>query len=140
MSDRRVFPAARALLARFAVACALVLAVPGLAAAQDKVYTAEELTTKPKLASSTRTAQLVQKSYPAKLRSAGVDGTVQVQFIIGADGKVESSSIEVLSASVPAFAEAAREVAAKIEFSPGKVNDAPVRTRVLLPLVYKARS
>lgn len=139
MSDRRVFPTVRAALARFAVACAIVAAMPGLVSAQAKIYTAEELTTKPKLASSTRTAQLVHQSYPPKLRSAGVDGTVQLQFVIGVDGKVEGSSVEVISASVPAFADAAREVASKIEFSPGKVNDEPVRTRVLLPIVYKAR-
>ena len=147
MPHRLPVRARRAALARLALGCALTFAaltaavgaVPSVAAAQDKIYAAEELTTKPKLASSARTAQLVQKSYPAKLRDAGVDGTVQVQFIIGADGKVESSSVEVLSASVPALAEAAKEVAAKIEFSPGKVNDAPVRTRVLLPIVYKAR-
>ena len=138
MSDRR-FPAGRASLARLALACALVGAVPSIAAAQEKIYAAEELTTKPKLSSAARTAQLVQKSYPEKLRTAGVDGTVQVQFVIGADGKVEGSSIEVIHASVPALADAAREVAGKIEFSPGKVNDAPVRTRVLLPIVYKAR-
>lgn len=139
MFDRRMIPAGRATLARLALACALVAAVPSFAAAQDKVYAAEELTTKPKLSSAARTAQLVQKSYPEKLRSAGVDGTVQVQFIIGPDGKVESSSIEVLHATVPALADAAKDVAGKIEFSPGKVNDAPVRTRVLLPIVYKAR-
>ena len=133
------FVAGRASLARLALACALVAAVPSIAAAQEKVYAAEELTTRPKLSSASRTAQLVQKSYPEKLRSAGVDGTVQVQFIIGPDGKVESSSIEVIHASVPALADAANEVAGKIEFSPGKVNDAPVRTRVLLPIVYKAR-
>ena len=138
MSDRRIL-AGRASLARLALACALAGVVPSIAAAQEKIYAADELTTKPKLSSAARTAQLVQKSYPEKLRSAGVDGTVQVQFVIGADGKVEGSSIEVIHASVPALAEAAREVAGKIEFSPGKVNDAPVRTRVLLPIVYKAR-
>ena len=132
-------PVGRTLAARGALAVALVAAVPALAAAQDKVYDATELTSQPKLASMTRTAQLVQQSYPSKLKSAGVDGTVQVQFVVGADGKVEGSSIEVVAATVPALGEAAKEVAAKIEFKPGKVNDAPVRTRVLLPIVYKAR-
>ena len=59
--------------------------------------------------------------------------------MIGPDGKVEESSVEVVAATVPALGDAAKEVASKLEFQPGKVNDAPVRTRVLLPIVYKAR-
>lgn len=139
MSHHRARPAGRGLVARLALAGALVAAIPTLAAAQDKVHDAAELTTKPKLASMAKTAQLVQRSYPAKLKSAGVDGTVQVQFVVGTDGKVEESSVEVVAATVPALGDAAREVASKLEFQPGKVNDAPVRTRVLLPIVYKAR-
>ena len=137
MSFRRSL-SPRLLLGHVLVAAALIAAVPALAAAQDKVYTAAELTTRPKIASMSRTEQLVQNSYPDKLKSAGVNGTVEVQFVIGADGKVENGSVEVVTASVPALADAAKQVAAKIEFKPGKVDDAPVRTRVLLPIVYKA--
>lgn len=129
----------RGLLFGLVVAASVFMAAPAIAGAQDKVYTAEELTTKPKVESMTRTAQLVQRSYPEKLKAAGVDGTVQVQFVIGTDGKVDPNSIEVIAATVPALGEAAKEVAAKLEFQPGKVNDSPVRTRVLLPIVYKAR-
>ena len=139
MQHRRLTGAGRGLLVRLALTAALVSAAPSLAAAQDKVYGVEELTTKPKVASMTKTAQLVQRSYPDKLKAAGVDGTVQVEFVVGPDGKVETGSVQVIAASVPAFGDAANEVASKLEFQPGKVNDAPVRTRVLLPIVYKAR-
>ena len=139
MSQHRALSAGRGLVVRLTLAGALVAAIPALAAAQDKVYDAGELTTRPKVASMTKTAALVQRSYPAKLKSAGVDGTVQVQFVVGADGKVEDGSVEVLAATVPALGDAAREVAGQLQFQPGRVNDAPVRTRVLLPIVYKAR-
>lgn len=138
MQHRRTSDAGRGFLARVALTAAL-LALPSAASAQDKVYGVDELTTKPKVASMTKTALLVSKSYPDKLKSAGVDGTVQVQFVVGPDGKVEPGSVEVIAASVPAFGDAAKEVAAKLEFQPGKVNDAPVRARVMLPIVYKAR-
>lgn len=137
MSHFRI--AGRGLFVRLSLVGALVVALPAAAAAQDKVYDAAELTTRPKVASMARTAQLVQSSYPAKLKSAGVDGTVEVQFVIGTDGKVDPSSVEVVAATVPALADAAKEVASKLEFQPGKVDNAPVRTRVLLPIVYKAR-
>ncbi len=139
MQYRRMTDAARSLLVRLALAASVVALVPAALEAQDRVYSTDELTTKPKVASMTRTAQLVQRSYPDKLKSAGVDGTVQVQFVVGADGKVEPGSVEVIAATVPALGDAARDVAGKIEFQPGKVNDAPVRARVLLPIVYKAR-
>lgn len=139
MSPHRARHAGRGLVGRLALAGALVAAVPTLAAAQDKVHDAAELTRRPKIASMARTARLVQSSYPPKLKSAGVDGTVQVQFVVGTDGKVEASSVEVLAATVPALGDAARAVAAKLEFQPGRVNDAPVRTRVLLPIVYRSR-
>lgn len=139
MQYRHLTDAARGLMIRIALAASVVIVAPAAIQAQDRVYTVEELTTKPKVASMTRTAQLVQRSYPDKLKSAGVDGTVQVQFVVGPDGKVEPGSIEVVAATVPALGDAAREVAGKIEFQPGKVNDAPVRARVLLPIVYKAR-
>ena len=117
------------------------LAVPGQAAAQGptEVYGPEALTTPPKIVSMSKTASLMQQSYPSKLKSAGIGGTVQVQFIVGADGKVEAGSVEIVAATVGALGEAAKQVAEKMEFSPGKVNDAPVRARVVLPLVYQAK-
>ena len=139
MQHRTPSGAVRSLLVRFALAASVVAVAPAVAHAQDRVYNNEELTVKPKVANMTRTAQLVQRSYPDKLKAAGVDGTVQVQFVVGSDGKVEPGSVEVVAASVPALGDAAREVAGKLEFQPGKVNDAPVRSRVLLPIVYKAR-
>ena len=139
MKNRSMTGVARGLLVRLAFAASIVAIVPAAAQAQDRVYGTEELTTKPKVASMQKTAQLVQRSYPDKLKSAGVDGTVQVQFVVGTDGKVEEGSVEVVAATVPALGDAAREVASKLEFQPGKVNDAPVRARVLLPIVYKAR-
>lgn len=139
MQHSRTRRETRGLLLGILFAGAAVLTLPAIASAQGKVYAAEELTTKPKVQSMTRTAQLVQRSYPDKLKAAGVDGTVQVQFVIGTDGKVIPSSIEVVAATVPALGDAAKEVAAKLEFEPGKVDGSPVSTRVLLPIVYKAR-
>lgn len=139
MQYRRMTDATRGLLVRLALAASVVALAPVALQAQDRVYSTDELTTKPKVASMARTAQLVQRSYPDKLKSAGVDGTVQVQFVVGTDGKVEPGSVEIVAATVPALGEAARDVATKIEFQPGKVDDSPVRARVLLPIVYKAR-
>ena len=43
------------------------------------------------------------------------------------------------STSDVGLGDAAKQVAEKMEFSPGKVNNAPVRARVVLPLVYQPK-
>lgn len=117
------------------------VATPSVSSAQatDAVYAGSDLDTPPKLSSMTQTSRLVQASYPAELRRAGINGMVQIQFVVDAHGKVEPSSIEVLDASLPALGDAAKDVVAKIEFHPGKVKGQAVRSRVMLPIVYKAR-
>jgi protein TonB len=134
---RRRFSVAFAALLSIA---ALAAASPRIAGAQDdkQVYAGEDLTTPPKIASMMAAARLVQRSYPEALRRQGVSGLVQVQFIVGSDGKVEAGSVEIVAASVAGLGDAAKGVVPKLEFTPGKVNDKPVRSRVVLPLTYKA--
>jgi periplasmic protein TonB len=141
----------RALLRRLASVAGfatLSVVVPSAASAQagvqqagapqtDSVYAASELTTPPKLASPSQTASLVRSSYPDALKKASVGGSVQLQFVVDQKGKVDPSSIEVVAASSPALGEAAKAIAARIEFVPGKMGTTPVRTAVLLPLTYR---
>ena len=131
-SDRRF----RRLSTAVAVAFALV-AAPRLAAAQDAVFGGEDLTSPPKLVSAAAAARLVARSFPEEMRRAGTGGTVQLQFVIGKDGKVEPSSIEVVQAPAPALGDAAKTVAEKMQFVPGKKDGSAVRARVQLPIVYK---
>ncbi|HEY8483757.1 MAG TPA: energy transducer TonB [Longimicrobiales bacterium] len=135
--SRAVFRGSR--LAGFgALVFALLLVGAGRAEAQDVVYSPSELTKLPKIASPARVKSLVESSYPAALREKGVGGKVQLQFVIGPDGKVEPGTVEVVSATVPELVEPAKEVAKKLEFTPGEVGGKPVRTRVVLPIVYTA--
>lgn len=115
-----------------------VTAAPTLRAqASEQIYAGEDVDTPPRLANPARTARLVSESYPALLKKTGVAGQAQVQFVVDASGKVEPASVEVVLASQPAFATAAKEIAPRIEFTPGKAKGQPVRTRVLLPIQYK---
>ena len=120
-----------------AIALAIAGLVPSAARAQAEVYGSEDLTSAPKLVSAAATARLVARSYPEDMRRAGTGGTVQLQFVIGANGKVEPSSVEVVSAPAPALGAAARAVAEKMEFVPGKKDGGAVRARVQLPITYK---
>jgi protein TonB len=118
-----------------AVAAALI--APRLVLAQSEVVGAEDLTSPPKLVSPAATARLVARSFTDEMRKAGTGGTVQLQFVIGTNGKVEPGSIEVIETPAPALGTAAKAVAEKMEFVPGKKNGAAVRARVQLPITYK---
>ena len=119
------------------------IAAPSAAEAQQgssaPIYASTDLETPPKLASPASAAKAVEDSYPFALKQQGVGGTVQLQFVIDAKGRVEESSIEVVDATAPALGEAARKAAARIEFKPGVYKGEAVRTRVVLPIVYKGR-
>src|SRR5438477_8772499 len=116
-------------------AVALFLVVtPRVARAQSEaIYSGADLDSPPKLVNGAATARLIERAYPDALRRAGISGTVQIQFVIGANGKVEASSVEVVAASLPQLGDAAKSVVEKIEFRPGTAKGQAVRARVVLP-------
>ena len=68
--------------------------------------------------------------YPAALRQVGIEGTVELRFIVAADGKVEAGSITVLSSSTKAFEDPAIEAIKRARFTPAKIRGAAVRQLV----------
>jgi len=107
------------------------------AAAQDKVYEMSEVQTVPKLSSATMAARLIQESYPEDLKRRGVGGMVELAFVVDAKGKVDPASVQVTDATQTALGEAAKKVVSRLDFQPGKVNGAGVKTKVVLPIIYK---
>lgn len=124
-----------ALAAAIATVCMLA---PSTLRAQGEPHDMSELETMPKFSNASAAARVIANSYPSAMKSAGINGSVQLEFVVSDKGKVEPGSVQVVAASVPAFGEAAKRVAERIEFTPGMIKGAPVRARVLLPLVYKA--
>lgn len=128
-------------LSLFSAVAALLLMGPlaGTASAQgDKVYAVSEVTNPPKLASSVNAARLIQESYPADLKSRGVGGMVELEFIVDSQGKVDAASVQIVDATQTALGEAAKKVVPKLDFNPGKLNGTAVKTKVVLPIIYKA--
>ncbi|MBI2408440.1 MAG: TonB family protein [Gemmatimonadetes bacterium] len=127
-------PVARRLLTALALMCAL----PMLAQAQDakKIYELSEVDALPKLSSPSYTSRLISEAYPDNLRRAGVGGAVQMELVVDASGKVDASQIDAVS-TVPQLIEVAKQVAPKLEFTPAKVKGTAVKSRVVLPLVFK---
>lgn len=116
-------------------ALAILLAAPTGADAQQ-AFTPDQLSELPSIKSVTQAQRAISRSYPRALMDAGIEGRVQLRFVVGADGKVDPSSIEVVAASQKAFGEAAAEAIAKIEFKPGKKDGSPVAAVVVMPISY----
>jgi TonB family protein len=68
--------------------------------------------------------------YPEKLRQAGVEGAVLLEFVIEQDGTVDSSSLQVLESTNRAFEGPARAVIEGSLYTPGEVDGEPVRVLV----------
>jgi protein TonB len=69
-------------------------------------------------------------TYPPALRTAGIEGRVTVRYIVGADGKVEENTIQVLNSTNKAFEAPAIEAIRKSNFKPAKIKGTPVRQLV----------
>ena len=123
-----------------AIATALALGpLAGTASAQDeKVYNISELSNPPKLASTLTAAKLIQESYPEDLKRRKVGGLVELQFVVDAQGNVMAGSVEIVDATQTALGEAAKKVITRFTFEPGKLNGNKVKSKVVLPIVYKA--
>jgi protein TonB len=126
----------------FAVGAHVVFA-PARASAQQQsaspspIYASNDLESPPKLVSTAKAAKVIEGSFSRPLRQAGLGGMVQLQLVIDTRGNVEETSIEVVETPSPALAEAARRAARRLEFTPGRYRGEAVRTRVILPIVYK---
>ncbi|MFN0098231.1 MAG: energy transducer TonB [Gemmatimonadaceae bacterium] len=111
---------------------------PSMVWAQDEqIYNPSELDSPPRLTSQEMTARLLARSYPANLQKSGITGIVHVEFVVDETGRVDPKSIRIVSSSVPQLANAAKKVVEEIKFRPGQVKGQPVKSMVLLPIVYK---
>lgn len=68
--------------------------------------------------------------YPEVMRSVGIEGVVQLRFVVGTNGRVEANSIQVVSSTNKAFEQAAIDVIRQSRFSPAKMRGQPVRQLV----------
>jgi protein TonB len=68
--------------------------------------------------------------YPEVMRNIGIEGVVQLRFVVGTNGRVEANSIQVVSSTNKAFEQAAIDVIRQSRFSPAKMRGQPVRQLV----------
>ncbi|MBO4335559.1 MAG: energy transducer TonB [Desulfovibrio sp.] len=91
-----------------------------------------EVDTKPSLLNR------ISPEYPAKAKQKGVSGRVVLKIIIGADGRVEKSSIHSANPT-GYFEESVLKISSRLRFSPGKKDGKAVRVIVLIPFDFHLR-
>ena len=75
--------------------------------------------------------------YPDALRSSGVEGEVQAQFVVTEDGKADPSSFKVLKATNDLFANAVRSALPQMRFYPAEVGGKKVKQLVQQSFQFK---
>jgi len=111
-------------------------AFPRTLSAQETVYKSGQLTEQPKIADAKQARSAILRSYTSQLQEAGLEGEVQVAFIVNADGTVDASSITVVSSPSDGLSKAAEVAVTKLKFQPGQKDGKPVRCEVLIPIKY----
>ena len=77
--------------------------------------------------------------YPDTMRSAGVEGTVVVQFVVDTVGRIEPASVRVVSATNAAFADAVLAVLPSYRFQPGVAQGRAIRMLAEMPFAFTVR-
>lgn len=75
--------------------------------------------------------------YPPVMQSAGVEGRVDLQYVVDTTGHVEPASLKILRSSHKAFEEPAREVILKSVFRPARIRGKAVRQLVQQAVTFK---
>ena len=128
----------RTLLAAFSL---LLAASP--AAAQDapppdsgRVYELAEVETPPRPLNVADLRAALDTGFPPERLANGAGGTVNVSFVVGADGAVRQA--RVVSSTDAAFDAPSLSALAVLRFSPATEGGTPVATRMELPIQWQA--
>jgi TonB family protein len=78
-------------------------------------------------------------TYPSALRSSGIAGEVQVQFVVRRDGTPDMDSFKVLRATNELFTQAVKAVLPSVRFNPAKIGGKRVNQLVQQSFQFAAR-
>jgi protein TonB len=74
--------------------------------------------------------------YPERLRNAGIEGQVIVQFIVDENGNAQMDSFKVLRSNDNAFSEAVRKAVSLSTYTPAELQGRKVRQLVQQPYKF----
>ncbi len=103
----------------------------------NATYTANAVDRIAELRDRSELPRTMRRLYPSHLRDAGVGGRVVVQFVVTAEGRVEGSSVRVLSAAHPELGEQTRRAVADFRFRPAQKGSRNVRQLVQMAIDWQ---
>jgi TonB family protein len=80
--------------------------------------------------SATRAEGSAAPAYPPELMKEGKEGGVFIRFVVDSTGRADSSTIEIVRASHPLFAQSVRQAVPQMMFSPASMGGRHVRQAV----------
>jgi protein TonB len=109
---------------------------PERRAAAGEPVAVERVEKRPRVSNEDEIKRLLRRLYPSILRDAGITGRVLLRFVVDTGGRVEPSSVQILSASHQAFGAASALAAERFRFSPARIGGRTVRVLVSVPIVW----
>ena len=75
--------------------------------------------------------------YPEGMRSSGVEGKVQAEFVVDENGRVQTSTFKVLDSTNELFTAAVRNALSRMRFKPAQIGSTKVSQVVQQAFVFK---
>jgi protein TonB len=106
---------------------------------EGQVFLAAEVDEQPTMKSGAECVKALTDAYPAVMKSAGIPGKVAMQFVVNIDGRVDASTLKIISSSHKAFEQPARDVitSPSCTFKTGSSRGQPVRVLVQQSVAFK---
>lgn len=81
--------------------------------------------------------RIMERLYPDVLKDAGIGGRVVVQFVVEPSGRIDMSTVKVMSADHDGLVDATRRALREFRFSPARMGDRKVRMLTQMPIVWQ---
>lgn len=124
--------------ASLVLACAgVLLSAPAHAQkpGEEGLYELAAVEAMPRPLNASALEAIMEASYPAAQRAAGVGGRVTVRMVVGTDGV--PGEAEVVASTDPAFNAPTLQAVKQLRFSPALVRRRPVRVWVQVPILWQ---
>ena len=100
---------------------------------EGEVFLAAEVDETPQVSDAAACSPKV----PPVMQSAGIPGKVVMQYVVNTDGRVDPTSLKVMSSTHKAFEDPAKDALLKCAFKPGRSHGQPVRVLVQQAVSFK---
>ena len=106
------------------------------APSSSQVFDEDGVEQRPRLTNVNELQRALQDRYPAQLQANRVSGSVTASFVVGANGRVDPSTIHIVNSPNPGFNAPTQSVLRRARFRPATVKGQAVRVQVTMPIAW----